>query len=75
MNIVPHQTLTQPMARAAARPRPSDPAGCDNRLGVDGVDHLREQRHRADPAGVTAGLVALGDDDVGVAIGDAQGGS
>ena len=51
----------------------ADPAGCDDRPGRDGVDHLREQRHRADPAGVTAGLVALGDDDVGVAIGDAQG--
>ena len=42
-------------------------------FGADGIEDLGEQRHGADPAGVAAGLVSLGDHDVGVAVGDAAG--
>ena len=50
------------------------PAGGDDRdLLADGVDDLRDERHRGDGAGVAAGLGALGDDEVAPAGDGADG--
>ena len=49
-------------------------AGGDDRdLLADGVDDLRDERHRGDGAGVAAGLGALGDDEVAPAGDGADG--
>lgn len=65
----PSQTPWAPSARAAAIccPLPMPPAG-EDRQRVDGLDDLGGEHHGGDLAGVTARLVALGDDDVDAAL-------
>ena len=43
---------------------PGDAAGGQHRAGRHGVDDLGDEHHGGDLAGVAAGLVALGHDDV-----------
>ena len=62
----PVQTPCAPRASDAATWRPrADATGAEHGdVGPDGVHDLRRQHHAGDLAGVAAGLVALGDDDV-----------
>ena len=46
----------------------ADAAGAEHRDVADGVDDLGDQHHRADLAGVPAGLAALGDDHVDAGV-------
>ena len=48
---------------------PMPPAASTGAFAVQGVDDLGHQHHRRDLAGVAAGLVALGDDDVDAVLG------
>ena len=49
-------------------PAATDAAGAEHRDVADGVDDLGDQHHRADLAGVPAGLAALGDDHVDAGV-------
>ncbi len=49
------------------------PPAATTGLRRHGVEHLWQERHRADSARVTAGLVTLSHDDVSVAVADAAG--
>ena len=62
----PIQTPAAPSASAAAtwRPQPIPPAASTGTRVADRVDDLRDEHHAPDLAGVAAGLVPLGDDDV-----------
>ena len=61
----PHHTPSAPSASAAAICRPvADPTGGEHRDRRHRVDDLGDQHHRADLAGVPAGLVTLGDHEV-----------
>ena len=65
----PHHTPCAPSASDAADlPAVADAARGEHRRRRHGVDDLGDEHHRADLAGVAAGLVALGDDDVDAGV-------
>ncbi len=65
----PIHTPAAPSESAATicRPEPIPPAASTGTLGTDRVDHLGDQHHAGDLAGVPARLVALRDHDVDAA--------
>ena len=69
-NAEPIHTPDAPSASAAAtcRPVPMPPAASTGARPPNRVNDFRHQHHRCDLAGVTAGLVALGDDDVDAVV-------
>ena len=64
----PHRTAPHALGAEGQRgghlPTVADATGGQHRHRGDGVDDLGDQHHRADLAGVPAGLVALGDHEV-----------